>query len=490
MRVIVVGAQGEVGRSVLEGVASHQEVTDVIALFDDGTTPQSPIPEVDGSPIQRSTVDLLGDLRGELRFADAVIYLGWPYDGEFAGVSEERQQDVLSHLCDSVGTVGVRVFAYVSSTAVYAPARPGERVDESSPPTGATSCLEALQAAECERLIGRFETDHPLIRVFRLRPGVIVCPSAAEGRWRRALLKRLFAIANGRRRGPLVPNVEPLSIQCIEISDLVEALCLGLTRSVSGIFNIAAEPITSELLAARIGARSIRIPPRYLLRLLTLGARLGLVALSADRVELLARTPDIDTTRAQRELGWVPRHSATSIVDEWIARLDPSSACPPEDDPPATAPQVDLRSLYLASLDFFSRAVHAVHDDQWQHATAEEGLCVWQLVASVARAQYRLALAVRGYDDERIEAELPGDPLGIARADGWDLAAERGVLALDRWDGDGSGQDAPPESVLAHRVAETICETVRLGSHLRRALGLDEEAAPELFAFAQAHSAN
>ena len=50
MRVIVVGAQGEVGRSVLQGVASHKEVTDVIALFDDGTTPEAPIPDVDGTP--------------------------------------------------------------------------------------------------------------------------------------------------------------------------------------------------------------------------------------------------------------------------------------------------------------------------------------------------------------------------------------------------------------------------------------------------------
>jgi nucleoside-diphosphate-sugar epimerase len=490
MRVIVVGAQGELGRSVLQGVASHKEVTDVIALFDDETTPEAPMPEVDGTPIQRSTMDLLGDLCGELRFADAVICLGWPSDGEFAGVSAGSQHDVLSHLCDSVGIVGVRVFAYVSSAAVYAPARAGERVDETWPATGATSCLEALQAAECERLIGRFEVDHPLIRVVRLRPGVIVCPPASEGRWRTALLKRLFAVANGRRRGSLVPNVEPLSIQCIEISDLVEALCLALTRSVSGIFNVAAEPITSQLLAERIGGTQVRIPPRYFLRLLTVGARLGLVSLSADRVELLAHTPDVDTTRAQHELGWVPRYSATSTVDEWIARLDPSSSRPPEMDPPATAPQVDVRSLYLASLDFFSRAVHALHDDQWQEDTDEEGLCVWQLVASVARAQYRIALAVRGYDDERIEAELPGDPLGIARADGWDLAAERGVLALDCWDGDDYGQDALSESRLAQRVAETIYETVRLGTSLWRAIGLDEETAPELLEFAQVHSAN
>ena len=256
MRVIVVGAQGEIGRSVLHGVASHKQVTAVIALFDDGTTTsEASASEVDGTAVQCRTTDLLGDLCAQLRFADAVIYLGWPHNGGIGRAPSRRQQDVLSHLCESVGIVGVRVFAYVSSAAVYVPARAGERVDESWPTRCATSCLEALQAADSERLIGRFAADHPLIRVVRLRPGIIVCPSASHGRWRTLLLKRLFAVVNGRRQGPFVPNVEPLSIQCIHISDVVEALCLLLTRSVSGTFNVAAEPITSELLATRIGAR-------------------------------------------------------------------------------------------------------------------------------------------------------------------------------------------------------------------------------------------
>ena len=210
--------------------------------------------------------------------------------------------------------------------------------------------------------------------------------------------------------------------------------------------------------------------------------------MSADQVELIASTPDIDTTRAQRELGWAARHSATSIVDQLIARLDPNSSLPPKEEAPTTAPQVDLRSLYLAALDFFGRAVHAVGGDQWQKGTDEQGLCVWQLVAAVARAQYGIALAVRGYDDERIEAGLPADPLGIDRADGWDLAAERGMLALDRWGGGDSGQVALTESMLARRVAGVICETVRLGFRLRRAIGLEEEPAPELFAFVQVHT--
>ena len=85
--------------------------------------------------------------------------------------------------------------------------------------------------------------------------------------------------------------------------------------------------------------------------------------------------------------------------------------------------------LYAQALAFFGEKVHAVRDEQWG-TEAEAGLTVWQLVASIALHQYRVALTARGVKDETIEAQLPGDPLGIAPADGWDLAAERGRLAV------------------------------------------------------------
>ena len=401
MRVIVIGAQGEIGRSVLLGLAGHKEISHVIALFDSGASPAGSASEIEGSAIERRTVDLLGDVQTQLRFADAVIYLGGPHRENPTVPSSQRQRDILSHLCQSVGAVGVRVFVYVSSAWVYAPARAGERVDEAWTTSGANSSRRACLAVDSELLLDGLETDHPLIRVVRLRPAMIVCPSAPKSRWRINLLKRLWVVANTLRQGPLLPNVEPLSIQCIHISDLVGALCLGLTRSVAGSFNVAAEPMTSALLAAHIGARQIRIPPHSLLRLLRFGARMRLISLPADRIELALDAPDMDTTRAQGELGWVARHPAPSILDEWLTCLRPDSCGTPIGESPVRAGGLDLYSLYGASLEYFSRAVHAVRDEQWHDGTEVHGLCVWQLVAAVARAQYRLAFTVRGYDETR-----------------------------------------------------------------------------------------
>ena len=205
-------------------------------------------------------MDLLGHLCARLRFADAVIYLDGPIPEESSAFRVGASKPVLSHLCESVGVVGVRVFAFVSSAAVYVAAPVGARGRREWPTPGATSCLGARQAADSERLIGRFEGDHPLIRVVGLRPGIIVCPLPPTNRRRTLLLKRLFVPVNGRRWGPLVPNVEPLSIQCVHISDLIEALCLVLTRSVNGTFNVAAEPITSELLRGAYRSQGVSDP--------------------------------------------------------------------------------------------------------------------------------------------------------------------------------------------------------------------------------------
>ena len=101
------------------------------------------------------------------------------------------------------------------------------------------------------------------------------------------------------------------------------------------------------------------------------------------------------------------------------------------------------------------------------------GLTVWQLVAAVALDHYRVALAAHGDDDTAIESLLPGDPLGIAPADGWDLAAERGSLVVVSPDGPLRAGDGLLQRRLEMLLPGVIVETVRSGSELGRVLGLD-----------------
>ena len=345
---------------------------------------------------------------------------------------ESARLQALSNVCQCIGVVGVRVFVYGSSVGVYSSGPPDQAVDEGWPTLESTPSLQLSQLVHGEQVVGGFEAHHPLIRVVRLRTGMVVCPNLDRPA---TIGRKILRWMNEPHRRWFVPDLGPYVVQCVHVDDFVSALCLALTQSVSGPFNVAADPITSDLLAELFGARKIRVAPQHVQRVLTLGSRLRLLLRAINWAELALRRQVLDTTRAERDLRWTIEHPARSIVTDWVessasvtdraVTKDVVDVAHASDE----STSLDLGSLYAQSLAYFGEKVHAIPDDAWG-STTDAGLTVWQLVASVALDQYRVALAAHGHDDDAIESQLPGDPLGIAPTDGWDLAAERGSLAL------------------------------------------------------------
>ena len=98
----------------------------------------------------------------------------------------------------------------------------------------------------------------------------------------------------------------------------------------------------------------------------------------------------------------------------------------------------------------------------------------------MAREQYRAALLLRGESEENIVPQLPDDPLGFARTDGWDLAAEKGFLAVEAW----ASAPMQAEDVDIERLlTDVICDVVLLGMCLAQVLGIDDTPDPELWWF-------
>jgi UDP-glucose 4-epimerase len=484
VRVIVIGARGRAGRAILRGIAGSRDVTHVVSLTEDAETTEASSLEGE-TPIEQRKVDLFNDLSDHFRFADAAVYAGWPISDLPAGL-RERQIEALTNILRCIGVVGVRVFVYGSSAGVYDSAPPGRAVDEGWPTLESTPSLQLSQLVRGERAVALFEEHHPLIRVVRLRAGVLVCPT----RDRPATIgtKILRVMTNPHRRR-FVPDFGPYVLQCVHVDDFVSALCLALTRSVNGSFNIAAGPITSDLLAELFAAKKVRLSPQHVRRILALGSRLRILPGPADWAELAIRPQVMETARAERDLHWTTEHPARSIVAGWIENYA-SVADSPETEgagdiapAPAQYAALDLGSLYAQSLAYFGENVHAISGDQWG-TTAGAGLTVWQLVASIALDQYRVALAAHGDDDGSIESLLPGDPLGIAPADGWDLAAERGRLAVAP-DGPLRVEDDLRQHRLEQLLPGLIVETVRGGSELGRVLGLNSPVPHALARFTE-----
>ena len=400
---------------------------------------------------------------------------------------EQRQIQALSNVCQWIGVVGMRAFVYGSSVGVYSSGPPDQAVDEGWPTLESTPSLQLSQLVHGEQVVGGFEAHHPLIRVVRLRAGMVVCPNLDRPA---TIGRKILRWMNEPHRRWFVPDLGPYVVQCVHVDDFVSALCLALTQSVSGPFNVAADPITSDLLAELFGARKIRVAPHHVQRALTLGSRLWLLRGAINWTELALRRQVVDTTRAQHDLGWTIEHPARSIVTDWVENsgsvTDRAVTKGAVDVGRASveSTSVDLGSLYAQSLVYFGDKVHAIPDDAWG-STTEAGLTVWQLVASIALDQYRVALAAHGHDDDTIESQLPGDPLGIAPTDGWDLAAERGSLALVRPDYPRGEEGDFSHDRLEQLLPRVILNTVRGGSDLGRVLGLEPLVSRELARFTE-----
>jgi nucleoside-diphosphate-sugar epimerase len=131
MRVVVVGATGNVGTSVVSALAADPAVDSVVGI---ARRPRAP--RMQKVEWLRGDVSVPG-LAASFDGADAVVHLAWllqPSRDEplLRAVNVEGSARVFS----AVAQAGVPALVYASSVGAYAPSRRGHAVDESWPATG------------------------------------------------------------------------------------------------------------------------------------------------------------------------------------------------------------------------------------------------------------------------------------------------------------------------------------------------------------------
>lgn len=327
MRVVVTGATGNVGTSVLDALAMDPNVREIVGVA-------RRLPAVTFDKTQFVTADVgRADITDVLRGADAVVHLAWRIQparepGELERTNVEGSQRVF----ESAARAGVRALIYASSVGVYSPA-PKERLrDESWSREGVATSLYSRQKASVERLLDRIEQDNPRMRVVRLRPSLCFKREAASG------IRRLFI-------GPFLPRwvLHPKLIrfvpdnpnfrfQVVHTADVAEAYRLCVTQDVHGPFNIASDPVIDpETLARTFDAKLVRVTHRTLRTAAEISYRLHLGPADPGWVDLAFQAPLLDCSRARRELGWSPRRTAVQALLELLdgLRERASVATPP-----------------------------------------------------------------------------------------------------------------------------------------------------------------
>src|ERR687894_2876355 len=199
MRVVVVGATGNIGTSVLRSLEKEERVESVVGLA--RRLPGLRVPKVEWATADVVTDDLVPHLRG----ADAVVLLAWIIQPS-RDLNRQWMTNVegTMRVAEATRDAGVPAFLYASSIGAYSPGPKDRRVDESWPTNGVSTSYYARHKAEVERRLDRFEREAPEVRVVRIRPGLVFKKESAEG------IRRLFAgpfLVNPLLRPRLIPVV-------------------------------------------------------------------------------------------------------------------------------------------------------------------------------------------------------------------------------------------------------------------------------------------
>lgn len=319
MRIVVTGATGNVGTSVVRLLSEDPEVGSVLGLA--RRFPQWSPPKTDWAAVDLASEQ--ADLVGHFSGADAVIHLAWAFQPTHDPATTWRT-NVLGSLrvFEAVAAAGVPALVHASSVGAYSPGPKDRAVDESWPTHGWPDAAYCREKSYLERVLDTFERDHPGIRVVRMRPAFLFKKESASEQ-RRIFGGRFLPGPLARPEMlPVLPDIPGLRVQVLHTDDAANAYRLAARSDVRGPFNLAAEPpVDAELLGEMLGTRRMRLPRSAARSAIAAAWGLHLLPASPHLFDAVLRLPLMDCTRARAELGWRPERTATEVLEEFLQGL-------------------------------------------------------------------------------------------------------------------------------------------------------------------------
>src|SRR5215211_53326 len=341
MRVVVVGASGNVGTSVLAALAADSDVESIVGIA-------RREPRLEAPKTRWAAADVASDpLEPHFKDADAVIHLAWAIQPS-RDLPRLRSINVegSARVFEAVAAADVPALVYASSVGAYSEGPKDRAVDESWPVRGIPTSFYARHKAEVENLLDDFEARHRGMRVVRLRPGLIFKRGAASE------IRRYFAgpLLPSRlvrdRLIPIIPDVPRLRFQAVHADDVAQAYRLAVKADVRGAFNIAADPVLDAArLAELLGARRVKVPATALRAGAAATWRLRLQPTPPGWVDMALAVPIMATARAHTELGWNPALSSADALLELLEGIRTSSGFPTPPLEPSAGGHMRVREL-------------------------------------------------------------------------------------------------------------------------------------------------
>ena len=326
MRIVVVGATGNLGTALLREIAARSSVTSVDAISRRGPG-RLPAPsgvvqirdhelDLDSGPDSAAASALAELARG----ADAVVHLAWSAGRNAREVTASNK--AISRNV-AAAAAGARQFVVGSCASVYAASFGQTPQGEDWPASGIEGSSLSQDKVGLEQLAAEFARRHPGVVVTRIRPAVALQESIG------AELVRRFV-------GPLMPRYglggsvplllwpEGLGLQVVHSQDVAATILAAVERRAPGAYNVAApEILDADDVADALGAKRVVEISRTAARLGHEAAwRTHLLRARPDWLITLSAAPVLDTSRTRDLLGVVPQwsgHDTLAVAARGVA---------------------------------------------------------------------------------------------------------------------------------------------------------------------------
>ncbi|GEL47535.1 NAD-dependent epimerase/dehydratase family protein [Cellulomonas hominis] len=329
MRVVVVGASGNVGTALLRRLRDDPTVTSlggVVRRVPRGTPP-APYDTVDwhavdiGEPGPDAPV--VERLRRAFGGADAVVNLAW-----LIQPSHDRDQlrrvnvDGMRRVLGAVVDARVPHLVVASSVGAYSPSYTDEPRDEEWDTGGVRSSDYSMDKVAVERLLDEAELRYPTLAIARLRPA-LVFQHAAGHEIHRYFLGPFVPAGILDNRLPVLPWPAGFRLQAVHADDLADAYRETIVRQARGPYNIAGPGLVRAADVADLVSRGRwrEMPHAPVRTALAAAWHARLAPVGPGWFDMGAGAPVLDTARAERSLGFRPRYTGVQALRQLVAGL-------------------------------------------------------------------------------------------------------------------------------------------------------------------------
>ena len=271
-------------------------------------------------------------LDAALEGADVVVHLAFLITGNASPdtIRAINVDGTVNTLRSAARAATVRRFVYASSVAAYGFHHDNPLgITEEWPTRPARRLFYAQEKAEIEQLLTDEAASHPTLGLYVLRPPIVLGPHALGAKqvvpppFDRIGAKLGRAALQRHTRLPLPVPLPDFPLQFIHEADVGLAFLLCIVGvGPPGVYNIAGPGVVTPLdMAREVGLAPWTIPTAITQAAARAVAAVPVPVPQLGWVEAAAHPTIVDTTKAERELGWKPRYTGIEALRATLTHL-------------------------------------------------------------------------------------------------------------------------------------------------------------------------